>query len=1135
MPSLPPRCLWIPGMLGLAWLCLDSLPGPSASAPPSTPSAAAPSIRQTADSLPARRERSRPVAAIAMPAPLAEPQTRPPVATALDQLPPGEQVSFQAALQEARYAAWPVADSPAASSRDREVSHFAANPRQDLTARYLKNGGVRFESGIPGSSWQGTLRWAGASAAGSGSGGDAGSWQATGVRAEFQRAGVTEWYANRSTGFEHGFTLQARPAEARSEGPLTLPIILDGLRAERDPDPAQAGNLVFTDPATGQPVLSYRDLKVWDADGQQLAADLRPTAAGFLVAVNDQGAKYPLTIDPLIASFQQRLDAGGAGSAPNSIAIDGDTLVAGAFARAYVFTRQAGQWSRQAMLTEPDGGERFGIAVAISGDTIVVGAPSQLRQGVQDVGAAYVYSRSGGSWSKTRIITAEDPEPGAPPQARRMGWSVAIRQGVIAVGAPGFGTFPGRVYLSHAWGISEQFVEMPSPPIGAAQLRFGISVALDESGNLLAVGACVPDFYAGAGGREGVYLYDGSAFSPIRFSLSDTPTAHQFGRSVTVSGRTVVVGAPRYNSPLQSAPGALFMYAPAGSGSWGETARILNQSSPAFSGIGFSVALEGNTLITGSSAGGAEIFTRSPSPAGGWSAPVQLTAAAPGQQASVGISGGTVAIGTLPQSGSTGGIAFFTGSGSSWSLQQRIDAGDGAADDNLGLHLALDGEVAVVGALNDDTAAGPNAGSAYVFRRSGTAWQREAKLTDPQGAANDRFGVAVGISGDSIVAGSDYDDESGGTDNGSASVFVRGGDGSWTRQGAKLVPVTGAGPPSHAGRAVAIDGDTVVIGIPDINTSAGLVSTYRRTGATWQPRGTTGGSLPQSSATFGFSLALHGDRLIVGAPLQNVTTLSGIRSDAGRVDIFTRTSATAAWTAQRGYISPSPETGGRFGFAVSLADAAAVIGEPGNPPGWTGGVNHATSQGRAWAGSFDNGSATWSSLSPIAAPAPASQQYFGFATAVQGDRALVSAIGWQGSLGAVYLYRKSAGAWTFQYQLPVSPMNPGDWFGCAVALEGDTAVAGGYGFDTEAGAHAGAARVYRLFDPAADPSPLQIAAPNGPGGDFVLTWPAGTGWSLYRSSSLTGDSWLPVPVTTDGSYSYPSSSAGRMYFRLSSP
>jgi hypothetical protein len=117
--------------------------------------------------------------------------------------------------------------------------------------------------------------------------------------------------------------------------------------------------------------------------------------------------------------------------------------------------------------------------------------------------------------------------------------------------------------------------------------------------------------------------------------------------------------------------------------------------------------------------------------------------------------------------------------------QTELTAGDGGANDNFGVRVSLsgDGNTALVGAYGHDTPAGADAGSVYLFVRTGGSWTQQAELTADDGAASDWFGDSVSLSGDGTTAlvGAPYDDTAAGTDAGSAYVFAGSGS-SWSQQ-----------------------------------------------------------------------------------------------------------------------------------------------------------------------------------------------------------------------------------------------------------------------------------------------------------------------------------------------------------------
>ena len=172
-----------------------------------------------------------------------------------------------------------------------------------------------------------------------------------------------------------------------------------------------------------------------------------------------------------------------------------------------------------------------------------------------------------------------------------------------------------------------------------------------------------------------------------------------------------------------------------------------------------------------------------------------------------------------------------------WIQQAKLTAGDGAADDRFGYSVAISGDTIVVGAPWDDDN-GTNSGSAYVFVKPGSGWAdmtQTAKLTAADGAADDSLGYSVAISGDTIVVGAAWDDDNG-IDSGSAYVFVQPG-GGWAdmTQTAKLTAGDGAAN-DFFGISVAISSDTIVLGAyydDDNGTDSGSAYVFVQPGGGW--------------------------------------------------------------------------------------------------------------------------------------------------------------------------------------------------------------------------------------------------------------------------------------------------------------
>jgi hypothetical protein len=253
---------------------------------------------------------------------------------------------------------------------------------------------------------------------------------------------VTEWYVNGPLGLEQGFTLESAPGE-RTGAPLSLALTLWGdLQAALEP----GGNALRLNQADGTVVLRYRGLHAQDATGRALRSWLQVQKGQLWLRVDDDGAQYPIVVDPFVEQVKlTATDAGSGGQFDTSVAINGDTVVVGAYTKgaAYVFVKPAGGWAATttfaAKLTTTDAGsgDQFGISVALTcsqpdqvcGDTVVVGANIK--------GAVYVFVKNGG-WATTNLhnakLTITDVQMGDQPE---FGYAVAVSGDTVVVGADG--------------------------------------------------------------------------------------------------------------------------------------------------------------------------------------------------------------------------------------------------------------------------------------------------------------------------------------------------------------------------------------------------------------------------------------------------------------------------------------------------------------------------------------------------------------------------------------------------------------------------------------------------------------------------------------------------------------------------
>ena len=226
---------------------------------------------------------------------------------------------------------------------------------------------------------------------------------------------------------------------------------------------------------------------------------------------------------------------------------------------------------------------------------------------------------------------------------------------------------------------------------------------------------------------------------------------------------------------------------------------------------------------------------------------------------STAMSGDTIVVGapgkTNPFYGYFGfGAAYvFVRDGGGWVEQAKLIADDAITLGGgfFGYSVAISGDTIVLGAMRDDDS-GHDAGAAYVFVRSGTTWSQQAKLKASDGDADDEFGISVAVDGETIVVGAHEDDDAG-SDSGSAYVFVRTGT-TWSEQ-VKLV-ASDASSPSHFGIAVAVSGDTALIGAKFDAAFFGSSYVFVRSGTMWSEQSKLLASDGASGDEFGNTLWL---------------------------------------------------------------------------------------------------------------------------------------------------------------------------------------------------------------------------------------------------------------------------------------
>ena len=323
-------------------------------------------------------------------------------------------------------------------------------------------------------------------------------------RASISRGGFREWFGNGPLGLEHGLDFAKAPQGCDRNEPLRVEFAVTGMQARTQ------GKEVGFFGTYGQRVLRYTDLSITDGEGQRVQGQLVGEEDKLVIEVVWDKAVFPLHIDPLIWVEQQELLASD--RATNDVfgisvalSADGNTALIGAYNKsdslptattqngaAYVFVRSGTSWTQQQKLLASDKATNdwFGYSVALSadGNTALIGANNK-----SDNGAAYVFVRSGTSWTQQQKLLASDKASGD-----SFGISVELSAdgNTALVGAPGKSdslptatTQNGVVYVFVRSGTSWTQQQKLLASDKASGDNFGISVAVSADGNTALAGA----------------------------------------------------------------------------------------------------------------------------------------------------------------------------------------------------------------------------------------------------------------------------------------------------------------------------------------------------------------------------------------------------------------------------------------------------------------------------------------------------------------------------------------------------------------------------------------------------------------------------------------------------------------------
>jgi len=832
--------------------------------------------------------------------------TNKPVPASLAALPPTEQRSLEEQMRAAQR--W---FAHAGNSSN-------GTPRLVASVRGQKFDFIAEDNGVSVRPWSGATNWSWRMASG-----DAVNVapKAEKERATYARgAGVTEWFENGERGVEQGFTLETVNGEAVRRMPLR---VATELQPKLRP---QADGVDFLD-AKGDAQLHYDGLHAFDAEGKKLKSWMevsteRGASLGFgsstqtvpsnaqrslahqlTLAVDTTGAKFPVTIDPVISLAAERIDH-----------------------------------------PEPVPGDLFGVTVAAYGNLIAIGAPRHSASSVSDAGVVYLFRRGADcdeEWELMQKIESPNPyNPGF------FGRTLAMGNGVLAIAAH-------RLTASGGGGdVLEDVVQVyqPSPTNSSVWTRrvalkdpdpnatfnptnfFGYSLSINSDGSQLAIGS--PLAWSEGGqfpfktGKVFLHGRDTGGVESWGFIRTFQPPLFvpnaRFGRSVALDGDQLAVGAPGYFTT--STNGSAFVFERDPGPSW-QLAREF--AAPTLSGawilkgFGERIALSGNHLAV--AAPEADLLYRN---AGAVVVYERRTSYDPGF-------GGTLKVwfhGILYPPGLEPFLSNPNPPQAPFELSKLF-----------GRVLSLDGGTLVAGwrvSLLPFDPWGKVSGlntlvryehQGHVSPDVALNWKREA--VTPVEAFN-LDGIANAIISGSLLVVTSTNENLGGTNfNFGVGVAMRRLNGTWA---ATQRFVAGLPLASHdlAGTSLAVSDDLLVVGAPgyDVGGEAdsGAVHVFRRlpgvTNASsvahgWTLAATLVNDTPQANGRLGESVAVSGDLVVAGAPGRN--------NAGGTVWIWKRTSEAAdVWAGHVVLGAPSGLPGWKFGSAVSFNGSTIAVGSP---------------------------------------------------------------------------------------------------------------------------------------------------------------------------------------------------------------
>ncbi|KPA12838.1 PKD domain-containing protein [Candidatus Magnetomorum sp. HK-1] len=753
---------------------------------------------------------------------------------------------------------------------------------------------------------------------------------------------------------------------------------------------------------------------------------------------------------------------------------------------AYIFKRYASVWHQETKIYASDkaASDQFGCAVSISGDKAIVGAQND-DQTYTDQGSAYIFVKDGASWTQETKLVASDPAA-----SDLFGNAVSLSDNYAIVGArydDDDGSSSGSAYIFKYDGTNWVQEDKLTASDGAGGDNFGFDVSL--FGDYAIIGAYCDDDGSSGTGSAYIFKRDGSNWNEqAKLIASDPASEDHFGHRVAISGNLALVGAS-YSDDNGNESGSAYLFQRSGT-TWSEIKKYTAYDGQSSDYFGIATSLDNGYAAIGSyqedtmevNAGAVYIY------------PITLkarlstlndqmvtpeTASNPIQISIVNANGGNITVSATSSNESlvtsanidiagSGSNTFNTTTAISMPLYltlsitpennaygrstidllvtdangltdeksfvynlvcpfQKIVSSDGADNDDFGYAVGISGNYAVVGARYDDDTAS-DSGTALIYQKTASGWIEKTKLLPFDGADSDYFGYAVSISGDHAIIGAYYDDDRD-TNSGSAYIFSRKGE-NWT-QSAKLVPIDGLAS-DYFGYAVSISGNYAIIGAHyDDNTysNQGSAYIYKKNGNSWLLEEKLYASDKAASDYFGCAVSISFDYAIIGAKYNDDNG-----SNSGSAYIFKRDGTN--WTQQDKLLPSDGAASDYFGYAVSISGDFAIIGAYNDD-------DEGSASGSAYI--FKRDGTSWSQALKLTPGDGASSDNFGYNVSISDQYAIVGAYGNDdngSASGSAYLYKKEGSSWNFWMKLKSEDGLPSELYGYNVAISDNDAIIG---------------------------------------------------------------------------------------------